>query len=306
VFSLLGALLGAPCAAQAQDHRSKGAEKPGVILGVLEDRPGHYAGEPNFRAVRILFQKLGNKWEPFQSDCHDRECLRLIAKDYPQQISWTVAFDGKEIGRISTQAPDDFAWYSDVGLERITGTGPVPTLGERSQEFSGWLSEPVYRPLVAVSKPNFSDPGGWKRTRLLPEQIAELRIAFRRQFAKVSNCKSPEENTLRPWNYRDEKIGIGAAYSSVDHWILAELNLTGYACDGPAEDGSPFEYQWYVVAPSGNAHFLASDMWLVDTGDYDNDGASEILFAVDAYNKDGYRLYYSNFSRHAEFVFNYQ
>jgi len=47
-------------------------------------------------------------------------------------------------------------------------------------------------------------------------------------------------------------------------------------------------------------------MWLVDAGDYDNGGKSEVLFAIDGYNMGGYRLFYDDFSRSAEFRFYYQ
>jgi hypothetical protein len=46
-------------------------------------------------------------------------------------------------------------------------------------------------------------------------------------------------------------------------------------------------------------------MWLVDAGDYDGDGKSEVLFAVDGYDLGGYRLFYRDFSRSSEFLFSY-
>ncbi len=167
------------------------------------------------------------------------------------------------------------------------------------------MSTPVYRPLVAISKPNFQDPEDWKRADLTPDQIVELRTNFRSKFPNVSNCRDPYENVLRPWKYRDEDIVVGPVYSSASHWLIAELSLQKYACDGPTQDGGPFEHQWYVVDPSGSIRHLGSDMWLVDAGDYDGDGHSEVLFAVDGYNLGGYRLFYANFSGSVEFLFNY-
>ena len=51
--------------------------------------------------------------------------------------------------------------------------------------------------------------------------------------------------------------------------------------------------------------FLGSRMWLVDAGDYDNDGKSELVFSIDDYNRGGYRLFYDDFSRSAKFEFGY-
>ena len=46
-------------------------------------------------------------------------------------------------------------------------------------------------------------------------------------------------------------------------------------------------------------------MWLVDAGDYDNDGKSEFLFCIDQYNRGGYKLFYDDFKKRAVFQFNY-
>ncbi len=46
-------------------------------------------------------------------------------------------------------------------------------------------------------------------------------------------------------------------------------------------------------------------MWLLDAGDYDGDGKSEVLFAIDGYDLGGYRFFYQNFNKSAEYVFAY-
>jgi hypothetical protein len=46
-------------------------------------------------------------------------------------------------------------------------------------------------------------------------------------------------------------------------------------------------------------------MWLVDTGDYDNDGKTELIFCVDDYNEGGYRLFYDNLKKQSAFTFSY-
>jgi hypothetical protein len=46
-------------------------------------------------------------------------------------------------------------------------------------------------------------------------------------------------------------------------------------------------------------------MWLVDAGDYDNDGKSELVFSIDRDNRGGYELFYDTLRRHVTFEFNY-
>jgi hypothetical protein len=57
--------------------------------------------------------------------------------------------------------------------------------------------------------------------------------------------------------------------------------------------------------PDGQTTFLGNGMQLVDAGDYDNDGKSELVFAIDRANEGGYELYYDDFKRHAVFQFSY-
>ena len=288
-----------------QQSSANDTQQSGLVLGVLEDLPGHYSGEPDFRAVRVLFRKVGGEWRAFPTKTENQQSLKSLTKSYPGEVNWTIAFDGKYVGHLTSRVPDNFAWYSEIGLEKITSPGRVPTVGKKSEKFSGWDGGSVYRPLVAISKPNFRDPDDWKPSQPTPVQIGSVREGFRKRFPRASNCKDPEENVPRPWNYRDEDARIDSAYSSASGWRLVELSLHGNACDGLQIGDSPFEGQWFVIDPSGSVRFLGKDMWLVDAGDYDNDGRSEVLFSVSGYNEGGYRLFYSNFTKNADFLFFY-
>lgn len=290
--------------ATAQQAPAASVRRANLILGVLEDDPGKTFGESDTRVVRAVFEKNGGDWRPFPTKTKTYRDLQTLPMSYPKEVTWTIAFDGKDLARITSQTPPHFSYYSDTGIEYITSHGPVPTVGKKSANYSGFQDTPVYRPLVAISQPNFADPDQWKPAQLSPEQIAAARRQFRNKLPKASNCKNPEENILRPWKYRDEDIHITKAYSSKDGWSLIELDLTGYACDGPY-DGTGFVGQWYVMNPSAKVKYLGTDMWLVDAGDYDNDGKSEVLFSIKGYNEGGYRLFYQNFNKSAEFVFYY-
>jgi hypothetical protein len=276
-----------------------------VILGVLEDIPGEYTGESDFRAVRAVFEKNGDGWQAFPPQTKSYPEPLTPPSSYPKEMTWTIAFDGRNLGTITALTPPQYHFYSEIGIENITSHGPVPTVGKKSTEYAGFTGTPVYRPLVAVSQPNFSDPDHWKPAQLSPDLIAAARQQFRSKFPKVTNCRNPDENVLRPWTYRDEDIHVNKAFSSKDDWSLIDLNLTGYSCDGPQDDDSAFIGQWYVIDPAGKLKFLGTNMWLVDAGDYDNSGSSEVLFSIDGYNMGGYRLFYRDFTQSVEFLFHY-
>ena len=278
------------------------AQDSAPILGILEDTPGHYAGDPHYRSVRVVFAKHGKEWIAFQSNCSDEHCLKSVAAEYPKRVDWTVVFDGRSIGHLITKAPAEFEFYSTVGQEQITG-GVAPLVGKPSQQFGGFPSEAVLRPLVTSSKPFFEDPERWKHASLSTDLLRQVRKQFHRRFPKVSNCATPEENIAKVWDYHDSDIRIATAYSSNRGWSIARVQLEPYRCDGPDDDA--FVDQWFVVKPDSTVSFLGSAMWLVDAGDYDNDGRSELIFSIDDYNRGGYRLFYDDFSRSATFEFGY-
>jgi hypothetical protein len=279
------------------------AQQLDVMLGVLEDIPGRSAGEANLRAVRAVFRNSGGDWLPFPGNCHDANCLKTITSQYPAELTWTIALNGRSLGQVTTRAPAEFRFYGDVGLLDISSSGRIPTVGRRSAEYSGFQGSRVYRPLIALSQAFFKDPDSWKPTRLSAAAFAVRRGQFRKQFSKVSNCKDPSENIERPWQYSDGRIKLPKAYASKRQWFLAQMFLDGYRCDGLLH--APFVDQWYVINPEGTIAFLGQEMQLVDAGDYDNDGRSEVLFSIDGYNTGGYILFYRDFMKRSVFEFSY-
>lgn len=302
-FLCISAKVAIPLDAQQASHSNPQPSE--VILGVLEDHPGNYSGEPHLRVVRAVFAKQGSEWRAFPSNCQNEACLKLLPSSYPQEVTWTIAFDGRNLGQVTAHTPIKFDFYADAGVEYIISAAVVPTVGKISTEFAGFLGEPVYRPLAAVSQPNFEDPEKWKPARLSREQVEAVRRQFRLKFPKVSNCLNSNEDTPKPWTYGNEDIEVSSTYSSKRGWSLVRLGLNGYACDGPEDDDSPFIGHWYVIDPSGASRLLGTGMIPIDAGDYDGDGKSEILFSVSGYNQGGYRLFYNDFSRSTEFLFSF-
>src|ERR1035437_1614941 len=121
-----------------------------TLVGILEDNPGHYAGNPHYRDVRVVFRREGAGWFAFPNNCPDRSCLKTIAAKFPTQVNWTVSFNGKQVGQVVSRTPLSFDFYSTVGQQSIVGSTAPPTIGKPSADFAGFLGEPVYRPLVTV------------------------------------------------------------------------------------------------------------------------------------------------------------
>jgi hypothetical protein len=175
----------------------------------------------------------------------------------PPAVSWTIAFDGRKL------------------------ESPAPRIREGAEKFENWLGKPPFRPLVVVSRPNYRDPDQWKPFRAPPEMLAEARSAF--IAGKVpATCQSvPVE--IQP--QRDLQLASGA-YHSAKGAVLLALRF-----DAPKDLGDDVQCEtiWFLKKGS-RFSYLGAGLTLLDAGDYDADGISEVIFAKSGYNLDGYVL----------------
>jgi len=156
---------------------------------------------------------------------------------------------------------------------------------------------------VANSQPYFQDAQGWSAAGLPQKYVNLLRGEFRKKYPRVGNCANPDENVARPWAYRDRDIQVRKSYGSRDGWMLGVVQLGPARCD--LEDSPAFEDQWFAIQPDGEARFLGVNMAFLDSGDYDNDGQTEVMFQISGYNRGGYVLFYDHFRKHVSFEFSY-
>lgn len=280
-----------------------GPSRGGLILGVLEDVSPADEGQANVRIVRIVFKKSGADWVPYDT-CNDEQCLKSVSAKYPQEVNWTIAFDGKALGQVTARTPHTFPMYWRIGQQEITSAGTVPTIGTPSAEFGGFLDANVYRPLVAISQPQFKDPEMWKPGQVSLAALVALRGGFRRHYPRLCRTSPADETKLAPYPYKDAEIKLVKTYTAGTGWSVVRLHLEAIDCDD-VEAGLGMDDPWFAVDPQGTVRYLDAGMWLVDAGDYDNDGKSELLFSINQHNLGGYKIFYDNFNKHAEFTFRY-
>ncbi|UWZ85368.1 hypothetical protein [Occallatibacter riparius] len=272
----------------------------GPIVGVLEDVPDEYGGNSS-PGVRVVFKKDGNDWKAFPT-CGDVDCLTTVSQQYPQQVTWTIAFDGRGLGQVTGRIPTGFSFYSRVGLQDV-GNGALPRVGSRSAAYGGESGASVYRPLVANSQPYVSDPESWQPSQLTPQQTRTVRQAFRSRFPKLCAISKADESKLQSFPYLDEDLKLVKAYEGKGGWMIARLHLAGAVDCEDAETGFEMNDTWFTIDPQKSVKYLDEGLWLVDAGDYDNDGQSEILFAINSHNRGGYKLFYDHFKKHTTFEY---
>ena len=279
-----------------------------VFVGILDDaREEIWHGKTGVieqRVVMPVFEKSNSEWK---SVTH----FRL------HEVTWTVAFDGKNLGQVESQASSDEADQINSGGARakqiiLTPIDKVPVIGKPSREFTGVSSlfglENVRRPLVVISKPYYRDPDGWKRTQLREEAARLVRDAFRRQYPHVVRCKD-EEIVERDWKFPNSSLSIRAAYASNKDSFLVAVNLDAGDCGWggrPDEPTDSFVFQWFLVSPDRSVRRIGGFEILLDAGDYDNDGRSELVFfSTRSESSDAYDLLYGDFQKKVELEVGY-
>ncbi|HLJ63570.1 MAG TPA: hypothetical protein VKT70_05660 [Stellaceae bacterium] len=279
LFCLLGMVL--PRLAAAEE---------GTLVGILENLspPEQKALETNYgikgdAAIRVAFWKTESGWQAFDYPAGTLELLHTANRLLPKEVTWTIAFDGKARGSLTGATPGRWELYADIGRQWPVTGETIPRFGKPSERFASSLGEghKVYRPLVLVSKPLAADPDGWKTAPLTGTDLGAARARFR---AKITS----ENKELR---YRDDDIKLVSAYRSEAGMKAFALQLDPKLNhdDGPPD--SEWMNHWFLSDGHEPSSFLGRGLTLIDAGDYDGDGHSELIFMKSEENYDGYVLW---------------
>lgn len=264
------------------------ADQP-LYVGVLEHSVAQAddrqtSARPN---IRVAFQFVNGSWSAMPHEAEDLESLAALQKLFPVHLSWSVALDGKKLGAVESHSLD-YRFYRDVGLHELTPESKFPTMRDPAKTFVTWMGASRYRPLVVISQPNYGDPDRWKPFRPTPALGKQAHAALRSALGEPAPRYSDSAIYLQPKGYRS---------SRGDALIELRLNKLAHAPDGPAE-------AWFLIKDAA-VYWIGSGLTLVDAGDYDGDGSSEILFQKSLYNRDGYLLFHVRDRSKQEFDWSY-
>jgi hypothetical protein len=278
-----------------------GAPAP-VVVGVLENPQCARTERPDTLVVRALFAKTGAEWTALDS----RKTFEQLVS---REMSWTISFDGRNLGSIRTldrrpEIEDDRAFVRDRTLELVAG-GQPPRRPNPAGRFNGWCNPVPNRPLIVVSATNFQDPEGWKPFSHGRSVLDTLLPAFRAAVGSISVCPGDAENfdNARPFRFTARDLRIVHAYRNrVGRSVVGiEFADTEQLCQDPTTHS--YSTHWFLL--SGGPVLLGAGLQLVDAGDYDGDGESEVVFAYSGYNRDGYTLFTDAFRKRAEVRWSY-
>lgn len=177
-------------------------------------------------------------------------------------------------------------------------------MGKFTQEFSGWSDEPSLRPLILVSRNNTSDPQNWKPIQPSKPLLQNCVKEFKKNVGPVTFCDK-QYGQKPTTNFADNLIHHIKSYKSNDGQYLVsfQLEMSRNKCEDVQSD--TWAASWFHVNKEGSVRYIGRGMTLLDAGDYDNDGESEIIFWRSGYNEDGYILFYKQFINRVDFTWNY-
>jgi hypothetical protein len=284
------------------------AAEPPLFVGVLEDVEAvNLSPAMSSIHVRVAFQKVGADWIPMKGTFGTPDALLQADRYFPATVNWTVVFDGKRIGTIASKNSGPPRGYGDVGTQAIT-TKPtnIPLIKAGASDFYYGDSRARTRPLLLVSAPNFEDPDAWKPTILSASEKTLAVEEFRKKFPKMEQCKEAEEEPTYMVPYLDDEILFLKAYRSKSGEVLYGQRLDGKRSKcGFFDDENFFDY-WFVLGANHRIRLLDSQMTPMDAADLDNTGKAVWVFHTSrGEDRDGYELFYGDFSKKATFQWSY-
>jgi hypothetical protein len=135
----------------------------------------------------------------------------------------------------------------------------------------------------------------------------------------LENSSNPGAPQVTDWYYMRDKLFVpGGNYP----WVNTQESFAGW-CEAPSRrplvlvshsmvrdpaGWKPLEPAWlahWFLLHDAQADLIGTGMELVDAGDYDGDGRSEVLFWKSGYNRDGYLLVFDGLRQKAEYTWSY-
>jgi len=283
-----------------------------VLVGVLEHgflRSPQDTRGAEFKGVRLAFRRTAGGWEAFPHSPRDVDGLRALLKAYPAIATWTISFDGHSLGTVTTRRPESYEFYGEVGRLTVSSES-VPSIGAPSAKspFIRMDGAATYRSLVATSRSAVGDPDAWKRDAPSRTVRTQAVAALRARLPKVETCDDAGR-VLPRRAYTDNEVRTVQSFTPKNGAQIVSLVIApkrNSFCEyGDEEVADPLVHT-FAVEPTGNVVFIGTAMTLVDAGDYDGDGHSELIFwRSEGDNNEGYVLVADGFRSRVEFEWNY-
>jgi hypothetical protein len=290
VFALAGAALVALVSA------AEPAGGEALVLGVLQEYPIGSGVVRLHPEVRAAFVRRAGGWEALPIGVAFNETFRgpeaapdysgpgaVLRRSLPESSAWRVCFDGKPRGAIRTTRPPTWTGGHRGALEpeEVAGLPWADAPTDRPWLVAG---RPAHRPLVTTTGGHCGDPDRWSSVQVAREELLRLLPAVHTEEARVFG------HGLGP----DKLYAVENAYGSVHGDRLLMVTNSG--------DASGHGTRLLIhLARGGELRILAEGVSVLDTGDYDGDGESELVAIQSGTEGGSVMLFWDGFRRQARF-----
>ena len=247
--------------------------------------------------VRVLFRYANHEWAPSVADPSSVGGLAAAQAALSAVKSWTVVSDGKALGSLSSHAwPGGYTHDIDVGIQAISDGARIPRMGARADEYAALDTGPLRRPLVLVARPSYKDVDQWTRKQKTSVPGAVI------DSLNSEELRDPYGEQWAPKRASSANVEMVSEYVSKNARRILTVRYRSEALKSDPEGSSPWKCANFTfLAVAGKPlRFLGPGMTLIDAGDYDGDGESEILFRNKGTDGDGNEYGYTLFYGHLE------
>lgn len=268
---------GAPAASRRDTHAGVQAATVAIASETRRD-----FGLPVLTAVRVAFSRSDGAWRGYPDPRSRHATSEGPRTDLPlpATVRWDACFDGRRVGKVRTVLAPNLGAIALANVHQPAAGEQVPFQGKATPAFGGWLGEPVRRPLVLTFPGSCGDPERWKPTPVPRPVLASVLLAFREAVKGVHGCDADGASTGL-FDFAASDVVVGKSYASglgdriVTLTLRQRPEVIGGCDDGPRDD--PWLPRTFAVLANGTVRHLGSAMTLVDAGDYDGDGRSELV-----------------------------
>ena len=197
--------------------------------------------------------------------------------------------------------PEAWGFRRDRVL-RVRQGDSAPVVANIGKRFTGWCDSPGARPLVLLSGGTAADPAGWKPFR----PATAFRDTLLRSFIRAVGGSAPtcgKNGKVISFRVTAADMIVERAYRNAagERIVSVHLPSAKNTCDGvPSE-----EWLTHSFVMGTSTVYLGPGFELVDAGDYDGDGRSEVLFWSSHHHEDGYTLFYDDFQHRVDYHWSY-